>query len=122
MIKTDKNKLKELVLDGISTEELNSKYDYSQVTDMSRMFSGCSELKTIPDLCTSQVTNMHYMFSGCSELKTIPDLCTSQVTDMSYMFNGCSELGDFDPYNYPLFDFTTLYNQYIKKQYPELLI
>ena len=35
---------------------------------------------------TSNVTNMSGMFSSCSNLTTIPQLDTSNVTDMSSMF------------------------------------
>jgi len=60
VIKIDKQQLKQLILDGKSTEE----YDYSEVTDMSYMFRDCKSLTTIPLIDTSNVTDMRYMFSG----------------------------------------------------------
>ena len=66
--------------------------DLSYVTDMSRMFSSCSQLTTIPQLNTSRATDMSYMFNECYSLTTIPQLDTSGVTNMSSMFSSCSQL------------------------------
>ena len=46
-IKISKVELKQLILQGISSKELNFKYDYSDITNMSGMFSGCSSLEYI---------------------------------------------------------------------------
>lgn len=67
-----------------------------EVTNMERMFSGCSVLQDI-DLSsfnTAQVTNMRNMFFNCTSL-TMLDLRsfdTSRVTNMNYMFGGNSKL------------------------------
>lgn len=37
----------DLILVGITSEELNLKYDYSNVTYMDSMFRGCFELKKL---------------------------------------------------------------------------
>ena len=66
--------------------------DTSNVTDMSKMFSSCSKLTTIPQLDTSNVTDMNNMFGNCSSLTTIPQLDTSKVTNLNYSFYGCSKL------------------------------
>lgn len=66
--------------------------DTSQVTDISSMFDGCTNLITIPLLDTSQVTNMRAMFYVCTSLVTIPLLDTSKVTNMERMFNDCTNL------------------------------
>ena len=66
--------------------------DFNGVTDMSRMFSDCTNLQTIPLIDTSNVTTMSYMFSNCSNLQTIPLIDTSNVADMYYMFSNCSNL------------------------------
>ena len=71
-------------------------FDTSAVTDMSYMFSSCSNLTTLDlsNFNTSAVTNMGSMFSFCSNLTTL-DLSsfnTSAVTNMSYMFNNCTNL------------------------------
>ena len=64
----------------------------SSATDMDSMFSGCANLTTIPLLDTSSVTSMYFMFADCTNLTTIPELNTSKVTDMAYMFYGCTNL------------------------------
>jgi len=66
------------------------------VTNMSRMFDGCSSLTAL-DLTkfnTAKVTTMSQMFRGCTQLQRL-DLTgfdTEAVTDMSNMFDGCSAL------------------------------
>jgi len=145
-MKINKHELRELILDGISTEELNSKYDYSHITNMSYMFEdcvslksvplfdtsnvidmqcmfiNCASLKTVPLFDTSNVTNMYSMFYNCTSLKSVPELDTSRVTDMYCMFKGCASLKDINPYSFNGFDFMTLDNAYLKEQYPELYV
>ena len=65
-------------------------YDTSNGTNFSGMLSGCSYLKEIPLLDTSNGTDFSYMFTGCSGLKEIPLLDTSKGTDFSYMFASCT--------------------------------
>ena len=72
--------------------EIPSNWDFSNVTGMNSMFSGCNNLTTIPQLDTSNATDMNSMFSYCSVLPTIPLLNTSKVTNMGYMFNVCRNL------------------------------
>ena len=72
----------------------------SEVTDMSRMFAGCSALRSldVSRFDTSQVTGMSSMFSGCASLTEL-DLYffdTAKVTDMHEMFNGCKGLTTLD--------------------------
>ena len=89
--------------------------DTSAVTDMSRMFSGCSKL-TLLDLSsfkTSRVTDMKAMFLNCSNLVSlnVKGWDTSRITDMggshqytdsgvSYsttgIFSECSSLESLD--------------------------
>ncbi len=62
-----------------------------------KMFDCCDKLNSIENLRylnTSEVTNMHKMFSGCSSLKSLDlrSLNTSNVTNMEAMFTGCSSL------------------------------
>ena len=77
-------------------ENLNT----SEVTDMSRMFAGCSALRSL-DLSsfdTSKVTRMSEMFEYCESLISL-DLSsfdTSQVTSMKSMFSGCWSLTSLD--------------------------
>lgn len=81
-----------------------SKYDTSNVTNMSKMFFGCVGLTSL-DLTkfdTSNVTNMNGMFAICNNLTSL-DLSsfkTSKVTDMSSMFYGCERLVRLDLSNF----------------------
>ena len=66
-------------------------FDTRFSTTMSRMFMGCSSLKTL-DLSvfdTSNVTDMSYMFALTAlESLNLSSFNTSNVTDMSFMFLG----------------------------------
>ena len=89
------------------------KFDVSNVTDMSYMFSGCKNLAGLSGLenwKTGNVVNMQGMFGGqvkqpdysnpykvdgCEKITSLKPLSswdTSKVTDMSYMFSGCKNL------------------------------
>jgi len=87
----------------ISIVFTNGKYnmvDTSQVTNMLRMFDGCSSLTSLDlsNFDTSKVTNMTQMFYGCSSLTSldVSKWNTSQVTSMSGMFLWCSNLTSLD--------------------------
>ena len=73
---------------------------FSQVTDLSFLFYGCSSLGKLPDLSnwdTSNVKNMKQMFEGCSILKQLPEIdkwIVKEVKNMSHMFYGCFSLLD----------------------------
>ena len=73
-----------------------SKWDTSNVTDMSWMFVGCYSLTSL-DLSSwdvSNVTDMYNVFYNCGSLTSL-DLSnwnTSNVTSMSGMFEGCTNL------------------------------
>ena len=67
-------------------------WDTSAVTNMSSMFTSCTNLKEIPLLNTSNVTTMYGIFSGCTNLTTIPLLDTSKVTNTTSMFARCTNL------------------------------
>ena len=74
--------------------------DTSKVTDMWRMFVGCSSLASL-DLSgwnTSRVMYMGCMFYGCSSLASLDlsGLDTSKVTYMGGMFENCSSLASLD--------------------------
>ena len=91
MKKINKEQLKQLIIDGITTQELKE-FDYSHITNMIFMFEGCKSLTSIPHLNTSNVISMSYMFEGCKSLVSIPELDTSNVLDMSGMFYDCHSL------------------------------
>lgn len=138
--------LRELIKAGISTEELNSGYDYSVIKDMSYLFANCTELEIIPYIDTSNVVSMIDMFYKCGKLKSvpllntsnvidmdgmffecrnleiIPDLDTSKCIDMDHMFDGCRKIKSIDPYRFRFYDYSRLNNKYLKDKYPELFI
>ena len=87
----NKKELKNLILNGITTEELKG-YNYSHITDMSDMFYSCKSLTSIPELDTSNVIIMSEMFTHCTSLTSIPELNTSNVINMNRMFSGCTSL------------------------------
>jgi surface protein len=87
----DYSSLRMLINKGISTEELNSKYDYSEVTEMDYLLNG-SLITEIPFLDTSNVVSMYCMFLNCKSLKSIPLLDTSKVFNMSNMFRDCKSI------------------------------
>ena len=70
----------------------------SNVTDMSCMFYGCSNLASlnVSSFNTSNVTSMAYMFCDCCQLESLDlsNFNTSSVTDMSYML-----AGDYEDYS-----------------------
>ncbi len=74
--------------------------DSSNVTNMGRMFYGCSNLTSLDlsNFNTNNVTNMYSMFEGCSSLTSLDlsPLNTTNVTNMSNMFSGCSSLITLD--------------------------
>lgn len=78
---------------GISSSILKIPDDFTFLsTSASYMFTGCKNLKSIPQLDTSGIKYMSYMFSYCSSLETIPLLDTSNVITMGNMFQYCTNL------------------------------
>ena len=88
-------------LSGVLPFEELSKWNVSEVYDMSYMFYGCSSLCKLPDKSeweTNKVFNMSYMFYGCKDLTSLNDIInwnTSNVINMSYMFFNCNSLKSF---------------------------
>lgn len=74
--------------------------DFSNVTDMSYMFSNCGRLTSldVSKLDTSNVTNMSNMFYYCGELVSIDvsHFVTSNVTNMTNMFSNLNKLKNLD--------------------------
>lgn len=85
---------------GSSVDDLISYNDTGNVTDMQFMFSGCSNLTSIPQLDTSKCVVMRSMFTRCSSLTTIPQLDASKTTDTLYMFDNCSSLTSIGMYGF----------------------
>ena len=70
---------------------------------MSYMFYNCKTLNSLSDISkwnTSNVENMSDMFRWCNSLNLLPDISkwnTSNVKDMSYMFISCKPSLDIPP-------------------------
>jgi len=86
------------------------------------MFSNCKSLKSVPLFDTSNVKDTSFMFFDCILLKSVLDFNTSSVMEMEHMFDNCESLKYINPYKFKGFDFRTLDNDYLMKQYPELYI
>lgn len=78
--------------------------DFSNVTNMSLIFSECGDLTTVPKMnnwSVSNVTDMSGMFLGANDFnENIANWNTSKVTDMNWMFMGASKfnqnIGNWD--------------------------
>jgi hypothetical protein len=80
--------------------------DTSNVTNMSSMFEGCSNLKTLPELVTSKVTTMAkmlYKYGGLQNLKSLPKFNVPKLTDINKLFylstttlNNLTEVGGWE--------------------------
>jgi surface protein len=86
--------------DKLTSLDLSSFDNTSNVTDMSDMFSLCSSLTSLDlsNFDTSNVTNMSNMFDSCDKLTSLnlSSFDTSNVidnvNDMQYMFSDCDKL------------------------------
>ena len=82
---------------SLETIEGIENFNTEEVTNMSKMFYGCSSVTSL-DLSsfnTAKVTDMSYMFYNCQGLTTIyvsDDFTTSTVTSGSDMFTSCDKL------------------------------
>ena len=94
----------------------NNNFYTSRVTNMQRIFSGCSSLTSL-DLSsfnTSNVTDVSYMFYGCSSLTNL-DLSsfkTSMVTNMRNMFQNCSSLTSLSLSNFNTSKVTNMHGMF----------
>ena len=79
-------------------------FNTANVEFMDNMFEGCSALKSLDltNFNTAKVTYMSCMFKGCSALESLnlTNFNTENVTDMSWMFYGCSALKSLDLTNF----------------------
>ncbi|MEH2902759.1 BspA family leucine-rich repeat surface protein [Segatella copri] len=79
-------------------------FNTANVEFMDHMFEGCSALESLnlTNFNTENVTNMSCMFMGCSGLESLnlTNFNTENVTDMSWMFYGCSALKSLDLTNF----------------------
>jgi len=82
-----------------------SQWNTQSATNMSYMFNGCSNLKTLSlgsNFKTDNVTTMNAMFSGCRNLTSVnlTSFNTSNVQEMNMMFNGCRSLTSLNLHNF----------------------
>ena len=79
-------------------------FNTANVEFMDNMFEGCSALKSLDltNFNTAKVAYMSCMFKGCSALESLnlTNFNTENVTDMSWMFYGCSALKSLDLTNF----------------------
>ena len=81
-----------------------SKWDTSNVTNMSFMFSDCIFLTHLPDISkwnTSNITNMESIFQRCISLVKLPDISVwniSNVSKLNNIFFSCLSLEFFAKY------------------------
>ena len=87
----------------------------SEVTDMSNMFAGCSNLQSIDlsHFATSKVEKMYAMFWRCGVTNLdVSTFDTSNVTDMGFMFCLCGYLEDIDVSNFNTSKVTNMENMF----------
>lgn len=93
--------------DHSSTTSLNiGNWDVSNVTDMSEMFGGCTNLSNdefdpnfgLEYWNTSSLTNLYGMFSNCSSINelNLNNFNTAKVVTFANMFYGCTNLKKLD--------------------------
>ena len=96
--KSDEQKIKNILEIDLSN------FDTSEVTNMSNMFYGMSNLTTlnVSHFNTSKVTDMSLMFHDVRNLTSLnlSNFDTSKVTDMHNMFYGMSNLTTLDLSNF----------------------
>ncbi|MGN1258236.1 MAG: BspA family leucine-rich repeat surface protein, partial [Candidatus Limisoma sp.] len=77
-------------------ENLNTK----EITEMSKMYAGCSSLTSLDlsPFVTGALKSMSFMFADCSSLTSLefPNFTTGSVTNMEGLFKGCSSLKSVD--------------------------
>ena len=86
-------------------EELDlSRWETSNVKDMSQMFHSCKSLTKLDtsNFDTSKVEYMDYMFEFCHSLKelVLSNFNTSKVKNMTHMFSFCDSLKSLDLSNF----------------------
>ena len=91
-------------------------FNTANVEFMDNMFEGCSALESLnlTNFNTEKVTYMSCMFMGCSGLESLnlTNFNTENVTDMSWMFYGCSALKSLDLTNFNTAKVTYMNNMF----------
>ena len=83
--------------------QTNDPVEFYAHADCSEMYAGLPNviniLYNLHRFITEDVTDMSRMFAGCTSLTTVPGLgnyVTTNVESMAYMFDGCAAMGDLD--------------------------
>ena len=75
-----------------------SKWDISNIKNISGLFGSCASLTSLPDLSkwnTTNVKNMRDLFNSCKSLQKLPDISiwdTSNVENIDNLFSYCNSL------------------------------
>ena len=89
----------------------------TNITDMSSMFRGCSNLKSLDftNFDTKNVSNMYFMFYGCSTLNSLDltNFNTKNVSNMNGMFGDCSNLISLNITNFNTAKVTNMGNMFL---------
>ena len=99
---TGKIKIKEgICLSGSTFTTFDgSNWDWSNVHDLSYMFSGCQNLISVPTGLNVKPYTLADMFNGCTNLSDISTLANwdmSNVTAINGLFVSCKSLSDLSP-------------------------
>ena len=73
--------------------------DFSQKTNFTKCWYGCSNLREFPALDLSKGVNFNSTWYGCSYLTTFPHVDLSSGTDFSYAWYDCNAMHIFAPVN-----------------------
>ena len=89
----------------------------ANITDMSSMFYGCSNLTSLnlTKFDTKNVSSMYFMFYGCSNLTSLnlTNFNTKNVKDMNGMFGDCTHLTSLDITNFNTAKVTNMGNMFL---------
>lgn len=101
---------------SLASIDLSSWINTNTIKYMERVFSGCSNLKTlnIKTLDTSNVDSFNNLFEDCSKLESL-DLSffdTSKARYMDSMFRGCDSLGSLNLSSWNTNNVTSMRNMF----------
>ena len=89
----------------------------ANITDMSSMFYGCSNLTSLnlTKFDTKNVSSMYFMFYGCSNLTSLnlTNFNTKNVKGMNGMFGDCTHLTSLDITNFNTAKVTNMGNMFL---------
>lgn len=64
----------------------------TNVTNIKKMFRGCTSLSSVNIFDTSNITEMRELYAGCYSLLNVPSLNVSKVLDLGSLYAGCYSL------------------------------